>query len=113
MNAYALTSENRSKASLALTAVTLLVVIFCAAGCDKLNARLYLATAYATEYIPGAPSDDNIRLANQAIAEFQDVLTIDPNNTSAIDGIGSLLYNMAGTPFTPEKFEQSKQFHQK
>jgi len=78
-----------------------------------LNARLYLATAYATEYIPGAPSDDNIRLANQAIAEFQDVLTIDPNNTSAIDGIGSLLYNMAGTPFTPEKFEQSKQYHLK
>ena len=52
-------------------------------------------------------------MANQAIAEFQDVLTIDPNNTSAIDGIGSLLYNMAGTPFTPEKFEQSKQFHMK
>ena len=149
MNAHARTSENRSKASVALTALVLLVVMFGAAGCDKLkardqlnkgvvafkngqydasvenfkqakdldpnllNARLYLATAYATEYIPGAPSDDNIRLANQAIAEFQDVLTVDPNNTSAIDGIGSILYNMAGTPFTPEKFEQSKQFHMK
>jgi tetratricopeptide (TPR) repeat protein len=149
MNAHAHTSENRSKAPVALTALVLVVVLFGAAGCDKLkardqlnkgvaafkngqydasvenfkqakdldptllNARLYLATAYATEYIPGAPSDDNIRLANQAIAEFQDVLTVDPNNTSAIDGIGSLLYNMAGTPFTPEKFEQSKQYHMK
>lgn len=78
-----------------------------------LNARLYLATAYATEYIPGAPSDDNIRLANQAIAEFQDVLGTDAGNIPAIDGIGSILYNMAGTPFTPEKFEQSKQYHMK
>jgi tetratricopeptide (TPR) repeat protein len=78
-----------------------------------LNARLYLATAYATEYIPGAPSDDNIRLANQAIAEFQDVLSVDAGNLPAIDGIGSILYNMAGTPFTPEKFEQSKQYHMK
>ena len=80
---------------------------------DLLNARLYLATAYATEYIPGAPSDDNIRLANQAIAEFQDVLSKDPSNLSAIDGIGSILYNMAGTPFTPEKFAESKKYHMK
>jgi tetratricopeptide (TPR) repeat protein len=78
-----------------------------------LNARLYLATAYATEYIPGAPSDDNIRLGDQAIAEFQDVLKIDPGNLSAIDGIGSILYNMAGTPFTPDKFAESKQYHEK
>ena len=27
-----------------------------------MNARLYLATAYATEYIPGAPSDENVRV---------------------------------------------------
>src|SRR5215831_1643304 len=70
---------------------------------DLLNARLYLATAYATVYIPGAPSDDNVRTGQQAISEFQDVLQHDPANISAIDGIGSLLYNMAGTPFTPEK----------
>jgi len=78
-----------------------------------LNARLYLATAYATEYIPGAPSDDNLRVGNQAITEFQDVLSVDPNNLSAIDGIGSIVYNMAGTPFTPEKYDQAKQYHQK
>jgi tetratricopeptide (TPR) repeat protein len=78
-----------------------------------LNARLYLATAYATEYIPGAPSDDNLRVGNQAITEFQDVLSVDPNNLSAVDGIGSIVYNMAGTPFTPEKFAQAKQYHQR
>jgi tetratricopeptide (TPR) repeat protein len=78
-----------------------------------LNARLYLATAYATEYIPGAPSDENIRMGQQAISEFKDVLSIDPNNVSAIDGIGSILFQMAGTPFTPSEFEESKQYHMK
>src|ERR1700724_2022706 len=34
-----------------------------------LNARLYLATAYATEYIPGAPSDENVRVGQQAVTE--------------------------------------------
>ena len=33
-----------------------------------MNARLYLAAAYASQYIPGAPSQDNINMCNQAIA---------------------------------------------
>ena len=78
---------------------------------NLLNARLYLATAYATQYILGAPSEENVRLGEQAIAEFKEVLRADPNNLSAIDGIGSILYNMGGTPFDPEKFEESKSYH--
>jgi hypothetical protein len=30
------------------------------------NARLYLATAYSAQYIPGAPSPENIRNGQQA-----------------------------------------------
>ena len=78
-----------------------------------LNARLYLATAYATEYIPGAPSDENVRVGQQAVSEFQDVLSVDASNLSALDGIGSILYNMAGTPFDPDKYQESKKYHQK
>ena len=78
-----------------------------------MNARLYLATAYASQYIPGAPSEANTRLGNQAIAEFKDVLSIDPNNLSAIDGIGSIVFQMAGTPYDPKKFEESKSYHDK
>jgi tetratricopeptide (TPR) repeat protein len=77
------------------------------------NARLYLATAYANQYIPGAPSDDNIRMGQQAISEFQQVLDQDPKNLSAIDGIGSIVYNMGGTPFDAKKLEESKTYHQK
>jgi tetratricopeptide (TPR) repeat protein len=77
------------------------------------NARLYLATAYATQYIPGAPSDENVRMGQAAVAEFKEVLGGDPNNISAIDGVGSILYNMAGTPYKREMFEESKSFHMK
>lgn len=79
------------------------------------NARLYLATAYATQYIPGAPSDENIRMGQAAVKEFQDVLSIptEANNISAIDGIGSILFNMAGTPYSRQRFDESKTYHMK
>jgi tetratricopeptide (TPR) repeat protein len=80
---------------------------------DLLNARIYLATAYAAQYIPGAPSDENVRVGEQAVAEFQDVLQHDASNISALDGLGSIVYQMAGTPFQPEKYEESKKYHQK
>ncbi len=77
------------------------------------NAQLYLATAYASQYIPGAPSQDNVRNGEQAITEFKAILDKDPNNLSALDGIGSILYNMAGTPFDEAKMEESKTYHEK
>jgi tetratricopeptide (TPR) repeat protein len=79
-----------------------------------MNARIYLATAYASLYIPGAPSPENKARGEQAIAVFKEILDIDPNNLSAIDGIGSLLFQMAGTPPVNEKgFEDSKTYHLK
>jgi hypothetical protein len=38
---------------------------------------------------------------------------MDPNNISAIDGIGSILFQMSGTPFTPAKIEESRSYHLK
>src|ERR1700730_9300632 len=80
---------------------------------DLLNARLYLATAYASLYIPGAPSAENLPRGQQAVAEFKEVLDKDANNLSAIDGIGSILFQMGGQPFDPKKFEESKSYHQR
>jgi tetratricopeptide (TPR) repeat protein len=77
------------------------------------NARLYLATAYASQYIPGAPSEQNRNVGKQAIAEFKDILSTSPDNLSAIDGTGSILFQMAGTPYDPKLFEESKTYHQK
>ena len=77
------------------------------------SARLYLATAYASQFIPGAPSPENIRNGEQAMAEYQDVLNNDPNNLTAIDGIGSVLYGIGGNPFDEKKLEESKTYHQR
>ena len=78
-----------------------------------LNARLYLATAYASQYIPGAPSEQNRNIGKQAIQEFKDILGTNPDNLNAIDGIGSILFQMAGTPYDPKLFAESKTYHQK
>jgi|HubBroStandDraft_6_1064221.scaffolds.fasta_scaffold505521_2 tetratricopeptide (TPR) repeat protein len=78
-----------------------------------LNARLYLATSYASLYIPGAPSEENRQKGEAAIAEFRDVLNFQPDNLSAIDGIGSLLFQMGGQPFDADKFVESKSFHRR
>lgn len=80
---------------------------------NLLNARLYLATAYASQYIPGVSSEANQKSGETAIAEFRDVLTLDPENLSAIDGLGSIRFQMAGTPFNRELFLESKSYFQK
>jgi tetratricopeptide (TPR) repeat protein len=79
-----------------------------------LNARLYLASALASQYIPGVASEENIRLGQRAIDEYKSVLLVDAGNLSAIDGIGSLLFQMGGTaPINLELFKESKSFHLK
>jgi tetratricopeptide (TPR) repeat protein len=77
------------------------------------NASLYLATAYASQYIPGAPSEENQEKGKQAISTYREVLQIDPNNLPAIDGLASILYQMAGQPFSVDLFNESKSYHQK
>jgi len=78
------------------------------------TAHLYLATAYASLYIPGAPSAENKARGEQAIKVFKEILDTDPNNLTAIDGIGSLVYQMAGTPSYDQKgFDDSKTYHQR
>jgi tetratricopeptide (TPR) repeat protein len=51
-----------------------------------INARLYLATAYAQQYIPGVDAEDNNRMGNQAIEEYKSVLERDPSNINSVKG---------------------------
>jgi len=71
-----------------------------------LNARLYLATAYAQQYIPGAETPENNQMGQQAINEYKRVLEMDPRNTNSVKGIASLYFNM-------KKFDQAKEYHEK
>jgi tetratricopeptide (TPR) repeat protein len=60
------------------------------------SARLYLATAYMTQWIPGADSPENKQLADQARKMFQEVLDKDPNDKIALASLASLAYNQSG-----------------
>jgi tetratricopeptide (TPR) repeat protein len=57
------------------------------------TARLYLATAYMQQYIPGAESPENVQMATAAYDQFQKVLDQDPKNELAVASIASLLFN--------------------
>lgn len=57
------------------------------------TARLYLATAYMSQYIPGAESPENSQMAQSAHDEFLRVLEMDPKNTLAIASIASLFFH--------------------
>jgi tetratricopeptide (TPR) repeat protein len=62
-----------------------------------LNARLYLATAFAQQYIPAADSQENNHMAEQAIEQFKRVLDVRPSHEqqiSSLKGIASLYLNM-------------------
>src|SRR5690242_21779910 len=54
------------------------------------NGRLYLATAYMTQYIPGAESPENVQLAKAAKEEFMRVLENHPNDPTALASLASL-----------------------
>ena len=73
------------------------------------NARLYLATAYMGQYIPGADSPDNNRYAEQAIEAFQDVLKMNPPKQQQIHS----LKGIASMYFQQKKFEQAKEYYHK
>ena len=52
------------------------------------NAKLYLATAYAQQYIPGVDDAENLQNANAAIEQYKAVLQQDPKNVNSIKEIG-------------------------
>ncbi|MBZ5727645.1 MAG: TonB family protein [Acidobacteriia bacterium] len=70
------------------------------------TARLYLATAYLQQFIPGAESDENRQTARNALEQFQKVLELQPENTVAMGSIASLYLNQ-------KKWDDAQQWYQK
>src|SRR5437899_1425019 len=60
---------------------------------DFPTARLYLATAYMQQYIPGAESPENQQMAQAAHDEFMKVLEQNPSDQVAIASLASLYLN--------------------
>jgi tetratricopeptide (TPR) repeat protein len=64
---------------------------------DLPSARLYLATAYMTQYVPGSEAPDNLRNRDSALKEFQTALNSnldDKNKLLAMQSLANLHYQM-------------------
>ncbi len=70
------------------------------------TARLYLATAYMSQWIPGADSDENNKYAKAAEDNFRAVLERDANDKLAIASIASIYYNQ-------KKFDVAKEWNER
>jgi tetratricopeptide (TPR) repeat protein len=57
-----------------------------------INARMYLATAYVSQYIPGVDSPDNLRTAQQAIDEYQRVIDANPSRDQKVNAAKGIAY---------------------
>lgn len=79
-------------------------------------ARLYLATAYMSQWIPGAESPENLEFAAKAKEEFLKVLEKDPNDKTALASLASIAYNQASS-LPPdkkiEKFDEATKWHKR
>jgi hypothetical protein len=70
------------------------------------TARLYLATAYMQQYIPGAESPENNQMAQAAHEQFMKVLEQDPKDKVALASIASLYLNQ-------KKWDDAQQWFEK
>src|SRR5215469_439665 len=60
---------------------------------DLTTAELYLATAYAQQFVPNGRGEDNDKNAKLAVETFEDVLKHDSNNVSAVAGLAGIYQN--------------------
>jgi tetratricopeptide (TPR) repeat protein len=58
------------------------------------NIRIYLATAYIQQYIPGTETPENKKYADAAMAELNKQLEVEPKNVLATAYLASLYYSM-------------------
>ena len=73
------------------------------------NARLYLATAYAQQFVPGVDSPDNNKNAEAAIDQYQHVLDLHPAREQQINSLKGIAYLY----LQMKKFDQAKEYYRK
>jgi len=73
-----------------------------------INAKMYLATAFAQQYIPGVEDPDNLKMAEQAIEQYKRVLDMPgaarEQKVNSAKGIAYLYLNM-------KKFDDAKKYY--
>lgn len=73
---------------------------------DLKVAYLYLATAYAQQYVPDVETPDNVKNATLAIEQYQIVLKKDPANSNSLLGVAWLLMGM-------KKWDEAREYYKK
>jgi tetratricopeptide (TPR) repeat protein len=80
------------------------------------SARLYLATSYMIQWIPGADSPDNKKNYDMAQQTFQQVLDKNPKDKLALASMASMAYQSASSG-TPEQkdaaLDQAKKWNER
>ncbi len=69
-------------------------------------AKVYLAYSTMMQYQPGAEYQENIDIANKALEGFMNVLEDDPEDSTALQSIASLYFQM-------KKMNDAKEWHHK
>jgi tetratricopeptide (TPR) repeat protein len=73
---------------------------------DLKVAKMYLATAYAQQFVPGSETPENLQNAQLAIEQYKQVLDKDPGNVTSLKGIAFLYMQQ-------NKFDESREFYKK
>ena len=77
---------------------------------NLLNARMYLATAYSQQYVPGSEDAENKRIGEQAVEQYKKV--IESPNPSKEQLINSTK-GVAGLYLQMKRFDDSRQYYVK
>ncbi|HZQ43832.1 MAG TPA: tetratricopeptide repeat protein [Acidobacteriaceae bacterium] len=68
--------------------------------------RLYLATAYSYQVVPNLDTPENLKIAQKAMAGFNEVLAKNPNDVDALKQIASIQRNI-------KQYDQAKATYEK
>jgi tetratricopeptide (TPR) repeat protein len=66
-------------------------------------AKMYLATTYSSQFVPGSPDPKSKENADKAVATFKSIVETDSGNIPAMISIASLYYQL-------QQFDDSKQW---
>ena len=72
-----------------------------------INARMYLATAYVSQYVPGIDTPDNLQNAQNAIEEYTKVIDANPSRDQKVNSAKGIAYLY----LNQKKWDQAKQYY--
>jgi tetratricopeptide (TPR) repeat protein len=72
-----------------------------------INARMYLATAYVSQYVPGLDTPENLQTAQNAIDEYTKVIDANPSRDQKVNSAKGIAYLY----LNEKKWDQAKKYY--